>query len=240
MIPGIPHRRAAVLAALALIPLTLAACSKEEDPGPPPVIGSYVTGVQVLGAAGATSEVKNEQLPAGTGDGPAVEVGSEATVVNGGSLRQEVTAESAFKQVRVAIETIVAPSATEGTESATPPPPVSAGAPAKGFYEITLPAPGTTVEVILTIAQSLPGTQFIFHYAVVNEGGAQGAIVVQAVQAKQVGTGEVQVSVSWDAESDVDLHVVDPAGDEVYYDEDTRPRAASSTSTPTPSARSTT
>jgi hypothetical protein len=64
--------RAALVAALVAVPLTLAACNKE-DPGPPPVIGSYVTGVQVIGQAGATSEVKNEQLPAGTGDGPAVE-----------------------------------------------------------------------------------------------------------------------------------------------------------------------
>jgi hypothetical protein len=30
-------------------------------------------------------------------------------------------------------------------------------------------------------------------------------------------TGDVQVSVSWDAPSDVDLHVIDPSGEEVYY-----------------------
>jgi hypothetical protein len=30
-------------------------------------------------------------------------------------------------------------------------------------------------------------------------------------------TGDVQVSVSWDAPSDVDLHVVDPFGEEIYY-----------------------
>ncbi len=30
-------------------------------------------------------------------------------------------------------------------------------------------------------------------------------------------TGDVQVSVSWDAPSDVDLHVVEPSGNEVYY-----------------------
>ena len=215
--------RAALVAALVAVPLTLAACTKKEDPGPPPVIGSYVTGVQVLGEAGATSEVKNEQLPAGTGDGPAVEVGSEATVVNGGSLRQEVTAASAFKQVRLAIETIgAAPSSSDGPATSAAPP-VSTGAPAKGFFEITLPAADTTVEVVLTIAQSLPGTQFIFHYAVVNEGGVQGTVVVQAVEAKQVGTGEVQVSVSWDAASDVDLHVVDPDDHEIFYDDPTSP-----------------
>jgi hypothetical protein len=30
-------------------------------------------------------------------------------------------------------------------------------------------------------------------------------------------TGDVQVSVSWDAPTDVDLHVVDPRGEEIYY-----------------------
>jgi hypothetical protein len=30
-------------------------------------------------------------------------------------------------------------------------------------------------------------------------------------------TGDVQVSVSWDAPSDVDLHVVDPFGEDIYY-----------------------
>ena len=33
----------------------------------------------------------------------------------------------------------------------------------------------------------------------------------------QVGTGDVEVTLSWDAESDVDLPIVDPTGDEVYF-----------------------
>jgi uncharacterized protein YfaP (DUF2135 family) len=32
-----------------------------------------------------------------------------------------------------------------------------------------------------------------------------------------VGTGSIQVNVSWDVDSDVDLHVVDPSGEEIYY-----------------------
>ena len=34
-----------------------------------------------------------------------------------------------------------------------------------------------------------------------------------------VGTGQVQVSVSWDTDSDVDLHVVDPNNQDVYYEQ---------------------
>ena len=35
-----------------------------------------------------------------------------------------------------------------------------------------------------------------------------------------VGTGEIQVSVSWDVESDVDLHLVEPNGEDIYYGND--------------------
>ena len=38
-----------------------------------------------------------------------------------------------------------------------------------------------------------------------------------------VGTGDVQVSVSWDVSNDIDLHVVDPNGFEIYWDDDTSP-----------------
>jgi uncharacterized protein YfaP (DUF2135 family) len=34
---------------------------------------------------------------------------------------------------------------------------------------------------------------------------------------RSVGTGDIQVSVSWDEDSDVDLHVIDPMGDEVFF-----------------------
>jgi hypothetical protein len=36
-------------------------------------------------------------------------------------------------------------------------------------------------------------------------------------------TSDVQVSVSWDAPSDVDLHVVDPSGTDIYYGNQTSP-----------------
>jgi hypothetical protein len=32
-----------------------------------------------------------------------------------------------------------------------------------------------------------------------------------------VGTGDVQVTLSWNSVADVDLHVVDPSGEEIYY-----------------------
>lgn len=39
----------------------------------------------------------------------------------------------------------------------------------------------------------------------------------QLFSTTKVGTGDVQVSLSWDTATDVDLHVVDPLGEEIYY-----------------------
>ncbi len=33
----------------------------------------------------------------------------------------------------------------------------------------------------------------------------------------QLGTGDVQVTLNWDGANDLDLHVIDPAGEEIYY-----------------------
>ena len=202
----------AVVAAMALV-LT-SACNKLAPPEPPPIINDYVTAVQVLGE-GATTDVVNQQLGEGVADGPAATVPNQQTVVNGGSVQEAITSTTDFSKVRIALEPLTAPASASPSAA----PPASSGKPAKGYHEVTLPKPGKSVEVVLTITQTLPGTQFAFYFAVVDAGGKQGKLAKQDVEAIQVGTGEVQVSVSWDGDSDVDLHVVDPNSEEIYWDQ---------------------
>ena len=47
--------------------------------------------------------------------------------------------------------------------------------------------------------------------------GGFGPATIVPFAIQEVGTGDVQVSLSWDTETDVDLHVVDPTGEEIYY-----------------------
>ena len=52
--------------------------------------------------------------------------------------------------------------------------------------------------------------------AAVDAGGAVGPATCHEMSNAVVEFGEVQVTVSWDSDADVDLHVVDPAGEEIY------------------------
>jgi hypothetical protein len=210
----------AVLTTSTMVVLT-SACSllNKETPPPPPIINDYVSAVQVLGDGG-TSEIVNQQLGDGAADGPAVTVPEDTTVVNGGSVQEAIKSTTPFSKVRVGLEPLTsAASPSPGSSpAAAASPTVTPKGPARGYHEVTLAKPGTEIEIVLTITQSLPGDQFIFYFAVVDAGGKQGKLSKQKVDAIQVGTGQVQVSVQWDGDSDVDLHVMDPNGDEVYWD----------------------
>jgi hypothetical protein len=87
---------------------------------------------------------------------------------------------------------------------------------ADGYYWVELDAPRDSVELILVYGSSLEENQYDFRFAV-GDGAGPGAAQSRLMGVVPVGTGDVQVSVSWDSSSDVDLYVVDPAGEEIYY-----------------------
>lgn len=69
----------------------------------------------------------------------------------------------------------------------------------------------------MTVSQQVPATLFSIFSAAVASSGAVGGYVVTPTHVFPAGTGDVQASVSWDVNSDVDLHVVQPDGTEIYY-----------------------
>ncbi len=85
-----------------------------------------------------------------------------------------------------------------------------------GHYLVTLGTSTDTITLVVTLSQVIPDTAFTIAYALAN-GGEFGTYARTTIRPTRVGTGEVQISVAWDDTSDVDLHVVDPAGDEIYW-----------------------
>ncbi len=147
---------------------------------------------------------RDESAPAPSG-GPSITASGNSTVVNGGTLSVRITAATPFATIYMFVAGKTVGLAGE------------AGGGIEGHYEIRLSSIETSAQVLLTFPQTIPITEFELLFAVASPAGAVGPYVGLAATVTQVGTGDVQVTLSWDVDSDVDLHVVDPTGAEIFY-----------------------
>jgi hypothetical protein len=84
------------------------------------------------------------------------------------------------------------------------------------YWELTLAAPVTSVTVLIVISTEMPKTVFTLQMA---GGGTSNIGPYQSSDLGVifVGTGEIQTNVTWDTKADIDLHLMDPSGKEIYY-----------------------
>lgn len=153
-------------------------------------ITQYITGIQSSDGT-KTATLQPGSPPPGTGSGPSVTVDASGATIPGGTKIMPITCSSNCTRVIVS---------AQGTD---------------GYYDLSgLPA-GTTQAIVTSIAQTAPQT---FTLGVSGGiGAAVGPTTDVPITVTKVGTGDVQVNVSWDVDTDVDLHVVEPSGEEVYY-----------------------
>ena len=69
---------------------------------------------------------------------------------------------------------------------------------------------------MLTLAQQLPD-QIRITFEGEDAAGNVSAPVTMDTAIVKVGTGDVQISVTWNVDNDIDLHVIDPNGFEIYF-----------------------
>jgi hypothetical protein len=199
--------------------LIVAYCSKSSpaDPSPTPsptpapsgpAVTSIISSVQ---AADGTNAVQQTGTPPAASGGPTVSATNGTTAVPGGADVVTLTSTSSFQRVYVSVPT--APGMSAFSFDANRFSPETA---ANGYYLLTLPSPVTTAVVISNLSPSLPSGTFQLAYAVANAAGAVGPAAASN-RTTAGATGNVQVNVSWNTATDVDLHVVDPRGDEIYY-----------------------
>ncbi len=178
---------------LALCALTLALGCKitiEADNDAP--VEDYITRVTTSNSA-IVAEV-HSGAPPEAGTGPTINASASAGVtLLGGSQIYNITANSAFTTVVVWVEGI------------------------EGYYTLTGLPIGMSTSIIVTVSQAAPNTFEIGMAAGTSGATAVGQHVRVPVQLLEVGTGDVQVSLAWDKPSDIDLYVVEPSGEEIYY-----------------------
>lgn len=153
-------------------------------------VARYISGVQTLDGTTKAVLVSGQAPP--TGAGPIVTAPIPALVLLGGTIQVPVVSTTPFTKVAVNVPGVV------------------------DYWEVTLPAPTTSVQLLIVFGQDIPKTVFSL-----NLGGAAanvyGTSQTNSVSVISVGTGDVQINVTWDSKADLDLHVVDPTQQEIYW-----------------------
>jgi hypothetical protein len=185
-------RAARRLAALALA-ILLGACKGDTTAPNNSSVSLVLSSVRVDG--GPSGTLVSGAVP-GEATGPSLTLSAPAAVINGGTSGVGLTGSADFQTIVVAVQGL------------------------NDFYEITLPAAATSASLLLTVAQNVSLGTFQLSFAVGGSRTTLGPYASQALSLISVGTGDVQVSISWNSTADVDLHVVEPGGEEVYYGND--------------------
>jgi hypothetical protein len=170
--------------------LSLAACEAQLKEGAIFRLEDVISGV--TDASGTIHATLNRGAPPAATGATTVTASGIAVMINGGSSVQTLSGSAAFSRVIIAIEGL------------------------DGWYDLTLPASAATADVILSASTLASSGTVSLRYAV-GDAGSLGPRASQSIRFLQVGSGDIQISVSWTDTADVDLHVVDPAGELIYF-----------------------
>lgn len=155
-------------------------------------ISDIVTAVATADGTVGASLVAGDR-PASDPSGPTLTVAGVPTAINGGSIRASLTSATPFTRAVVSLQNH------------------------EDYYQIDLAVPVLTVDLVITVSQDAPQATLGLIYAAAPPSGPFGSLLMQSINMIRVGAGDVQVSVAWDAPTDVDLHVTDPANEEIYF-----------------------
>jgi hypothetical protein len=185
-------RRSARLALLALLAAASASCIdwKQSTALPEDSVRRFVSLVQTLDGS-RTAQLVDRVAPTPGASAPVVaELPSQ--VLRGGTVQTTVSSSTPFSRVVFSV-----PGNTD-------------------HWELTLPQPVTSATLLLVISVEMPKTTFTLQVA---GGGTANTGPYQSTDLGVifVGTGEIQTNVTWDTKADVDLHLIDPSGKEIYY-----------------------
>ena len=173
-----------------LVAAGLGACSSDVQQ-PQISIAAMVTSV-TLDGDGTPATLERSTLPA-EGASPALTVSSPAAAINGGSFLMSVSSAEPFSEVVLGMQS------------------------APDYYRLALPLPATSVDLLVTLDPGASEGSLSLYVVGGTSPTQYGPVIARSLSVLRVGSGDVQVSVAWNSAADVDLHVIDPAGEEIYY-----------------------
>ncbi len=187
--------RAKIFWTMILAASCLAACGSSGGGGPSGT--QKVTGGANAGAGPATYHAGALPTPTGA---LAVTVPAVAMGINGGTSSFEITASSTIVTIYASVQGQT------------------------GYWSIPVPPDSAVADVLLTFAQELgaewatrAGGSLAILFEVADSLGNISTPQATPTMITVVGTGAVEVALNWTVSNDLDLHVIDPTGYEVFY-----------------------
>lgn len=204
--------RARLLMQVAVALLVVGVACKKKDDQPP--VTDFIAGVSSVGTNVQASQ-QSGAPPAPASGGPAATASGNGNVVTGGSNAYGVSGSAPFNKVFVSVGGVTggggggaaSPSAVRFPQAVDP---------ASGFFQLDLPAAVTSVALIVSFDRAIP-SDFDLVFQVANAAGTVGTESIIPATVLTAASGDVQVTATWDAASDVDLHVQEPNGNEVFW-----------------------
>ncbi len=89
----------------------------------------------------------------------------------------------------------------------------------QGYYKIpaTAAKDGGVYHIVLMLGTSIPQEAFTLVIALLNTSGEVSQMQDLGIVTIEAGTGKLQVNCSWDQLNDVDLHLIEPNGEKIYF-----------------------
>lgn len=92
-----------------------------------------------------------------------------------------------------------------------------------GAWNLPVSGSPTDTYIIVTFSRTIPVTPFTMSIVVASGSSQVSAAADVPTVVHNAATGDVQVSVTWDTASDVDLHVIEPSGRRIYWGDKVSP-----------------
>ena len=155
-------------------------------------VGEVLAAVRVGDAEGV---LRVGPAPA-AGEGPKLQVAGNNFVVSGGALFVDLLPDAPLDKLLLSIDMQSYYEIDLGAVSALPP------------YRLVAQVPPALDQDFSALCLSITG---------IGADGAAGEPACHPLVVEPVGTGDLEITLSWDTPADLDLHVVDPNGDEIYF-----------------------
>ena len=194
---SVQHFAQALLASAFLLP-AFTSCSssggdEQTQTAPTVTVDDLISGIALAGEDGAIT-VESGNAPAGSAAGAVIQFAGGGTVAQGSTSQSTLSSLDALDAVIIRLGGV------------------------NGFYQIALEDSSTAFDILLSLSANAPAGAVDCICQGRREGETMfGEPITVPIEILNVGSGELQINLTWNTDADLDLHLFEPDGTQIFY-----------------------